>query len=178
MDDNFVIKTIKDRRSTRSFRPEMPSDETINAIISAGTYAPSGMNRQSPIIIAVRDRELKRELSRLNAKILGRGAEFDPFYNAPVILVVLADRTKPTYLYDGCMVMANLMIAAESLGVGSCWIHRAKEEFETEQGRRILKSLGITGDFEGIGHLIIGYAKEKPTEIPSRKADYIYRIGW
>ena len=92
------------------------------------------------------------------------GTTGDPFYGAPVVLVVLADKSRPTYLYDGSLVMGNLMLAAHSLGLGSCWIHRAKETFEREEGKAILKELGIEGDYEGIGNCVIGYAKEPAKE--------------
>ena len=91
-----------------------------------------------------------------------------------VVLIVLADKTVPTHVYDGALVMENLMLAAQDLGIGSCWIHRAKEEFESEEGKEILKSLGIEGDYEGIGHCILGYPAKEPKKAADRKASYIY----
>lgn len=108
----------------------------------------------------------------MNAKIMG--TDIDPFYGAPVVLIVLADKTVPTHVYDGALVMENLMLAAQDLGIGSCWIHRAKEEFESEEGKEILKSLGIEGDYEGIGHCILGYPAKEPKKAADRKASYIY----
>ena len=128
---------------------------------------------QSSIIIAITNENLRDKLSELNAKIMG--VDTDPFYGAPVVLVVLAKKNIPTHVYDGSLVMENLMLAASSLGIGSCWIHRAKEEFETEEGKEILKSLGIEDEYEGIGHCILGYKDEEGTLKP-RKDNYIYYI--
>ena len=127
-----------------------------NLVSSFGTYAATGMGKQSPIIIAVTDKTLRDKLSKLNADIMG--VDIDPFYGAPELLIVLANKKMPTYIYDGSLVMGNMMNAAADLGVANCWIHRAKEEFESEKGKEILKNLGIEGDYEGIGHLILGYA--------------------
>ena len=132
------------------------------------------MGKQSPIMIAVTDKETRDRLSRMNADVMG--ANSDPFYGAPAVIVVLADKNIGTYLYDGSLVMGNLMNAAHSLGIASCWIHRAKEEFESEEGKAILKSLGIEGDYEGIGHCILGYAASEPNPAAPRKAGWIYRI--
>ena len=171
---NQVIQTIKERRSCRDFKSDMLPDDIIQQICEAGTFAPTGMNRQSPIIIAVKDKDLRDKLSVMNAQIMGK-ENFDPFYNAPVILIVLADKAAPTYLYDGSLVMQNLMLAAQSLGLGSIWIHRAKEEFHSEEGKAILKELGIEGDYEGIGHCAIGYAASELPEASPRKENYIYK---
>ncbi len=141
----------------------------------AGTYAPTGMNRQSPIIICVTNKKIRDRLSKLNAQILGN-ENIDPFYGAPVVLIVLAERKYKTCIYDGSLVMGNLMNAAWSLGIGSCWIHRAKEEFETEEGKQILASLGITGDYEGIGHCILGYIDGEIPESLPRKENYIFYL--
>ena len=163
------------RRSIRRYEDKSVPREVLERIIGAGTYAATGMNRQSPIIVAVTDKETRDQLSRLNAKIMG--ADMDPFYGAPVVLIVLADKSMPTYVYDGSLVMGNLMLAAHSLGIGSCWIHRAKEEFESTEGREILRSLGIEDEYEGIGHCVLGYsAQEGPVAAPPRKADYVYWI--
>ena len=151
----------------------MVPKEVIDQIIEAGVYAASGMNWQSPIIVAVTNKEVRDKLSEMNAKIMG--VNIDPFYGAPVVLVVLADKTKPTYLYDGSLVMGNMMLAAHELGIGSCWVHRAKEEFETEEGKEILKSLGIEGEYEGIAHCILGYAEgDYPQEKPRKENRVFY----
>ena len=169
-----AIENLVTRRSIRKFRSDMVPKEVIEKIIEAGTYAPTGMNRQSPIIIAVTNKELRDRLSAQNAKIMG--TDIDPFYNAPVVLIVLANQAMPTYLYDGSLVMGNLMNAAHAYGISSCWIHRAKEEFESEEGRELLRSLGVEGDYEGIGHCILGYADcEQPSASP-RKENYAFWI--
>lgn len=169
-----MIKELFERRSVRSYTEEMVPKDVIERIIDAGTYAPTGRNLQAPIIIAVTDKALRDELSKLNADIMG--TDGDPFYGAPVVLIVLADKSVPTYVYDGSLVMGNLMLAAHSEGIGSCWIHRAKEEFELPQGKEILKSLGIVGDYEGIGHCILGYPNGDIPEARPRKENYVYWV--
>ncbi len=171
---NETLKVLETRRSCHSFKPDMIKEEDLEAVIKAGTYAASGRGKQSPIIIAVTDPEKIKEFSKKNAEIMG--ANIDPFYGAPVILVVLANKEIPTYKYDGSLVMGNLMNAAESLGLGSIWIHRAKEEFESDFGKNILKELGIEGDYEGIGHCALGYRNEPVKAAAPRKDDYVYYI--
>jgi nitroreductase len=173
---NETLKILETRRSCRNFKTDMIKDEELKAIIKAGTYAATGMGKQSPVIIAVTDKALRDEISEENRKIGGWGEGFDPFYGAPVILIVLADKAVPTHVYDGSLVMGNLMNAAESLGVASIWIHRAKEEFESDFGKCILKNLGIEGDYEGIGHCALGYAAEPAKEAAPRKDNYVYFI--
>lgn len=169
-----ALKLIESRRSIRSYKPDMVPDDLIDKVIEAGTFAATGGGRQSPIIIAVKDRKTRDKLSKLNADIMG--AETDPFYGAPLVLIVLADRSSSTYLYDGSLVMGNLMLAAHALGLGSCWIHRAKEEFDRPEGKEILKDLGITGDYEGIGHCILGYIDGDVPEAKPRKEKWSYTI--
>ncbi len=173
---NETLKVMETRRSCRNFKSYMVNDEELKAIIKAGTYAATGMGKQSPIIIAVTDKALRDEISAENRKIGGWDEGFDPFYGAPVILIVLANKEVPTHVYDGSLVMGNLMNAAESLGVASIWIHRAKEEFESDFGKNILKKLGIEGEYEGIGHCALGYAAEPAKDPIPRKADYVYHI--
>ena len=173
---NETLKVLETRRSCRNFKPDMVKEEELKAIIEAGTYAATGMGKQSPIIIAVTDKALRDEISAENRKIGGWDEGFDPFYGAPVILIVLANKEVPTHVYDGSLVIGNLMNAAESLGVASIWIHRAKEEFESDFGKGILKKLGIEGDYEGIGHCALGYAAEPAKEPAARKGDYVYYI--
>ena len=171
---NEVLKVLEERRSCRKFKSDMITDEELNAVIKAGTYAPTGMGKQSPIIIAIKNKEKRDELAKVNAKIMG--VDTDPFYGAPVILIVIADKNIVTYQYDGSLVIGNMLNAAESLGLGSIWIHRAKEEFESDYGKKLLKELGIEGDYEGIGHCAIGYRDgEKPDPAP-RKENYTYII--
>lgn len=169
-----AIENLVTRRSVKKYRPDPVDRAVIDKIVEAGMNAPTGMNRQSPIIIAVTDKAVRDKLSAMNAAVLG--ADIDPFYGAPAVLVVLADRSAGTYLYDGSLVMGNLMNAAHALGVSSCWIHRAKEVFDSEEGKQLLKLLGIEGDYEGIGHCILGYADgDVPAKKP-RKAGYVYYI--
>ena len=171
---NDVLETIKSRRSIRKYKSDMVPQDKLEKIIEAGTYAATGMGKQSPIIVAVTNKELRDKLSAMNAKIMGTNT--DPFYGAPVVLIVLADKSRPTYLYDGSLVMANLMLEAHDLGIGSCWIHRAKEEFESEEGKELLKSLGIEGDYVGIGHCVLGYVDGEYPGIPERKDNWVYYV--
>lgn len=169
-----VINNMKTRRSIRKYKPDMIPEDVLNRIIEAGTYAATGMGKQSPIIIAVTNKEIRDKFSKMNAEIMG--VDSDPFYGAPVVLIVLADKSRPTYVYDGSLVMGNLMLAAHAEGIGSCWIHRAKEEFESAEGKAFLKSLGIEGDYEGIGHCVLGYVDgEEPKAMP-RKENYVYCV--
>ena len=183
-----ALDNMKARRSCRAFLAEMPAKELIEKVCEAGTWAPTGHGKQSPLIVAVTNKALRDRLSAMNGRIwnelkVQRGelntqhssliTDFDPFYGAPVVLLVLADRKVPTYLYDGCAVITNMANAAEAVGLASCWIHRAKEEFDSEEGKQILRDLGIEGDYEGIDHLVLGLpAKQIPAPLP-RKSDYI-----
>ncbi|MDO4416554.1 MAG: nitroreductase [Erysipelotrichaceae bacterium] len=171
---NETLTTLKTRRSCRAYKPKHVEDEKIKAIVEAGTYAPTGMGKQSPIILVIKDEEIKNKLAKINAAVMG--ADMDPFYGAPDLIVVLANKDIPTYLYDGSLVMGNMLNAAASLGVASCWIHRAKEEFESEEGKEILKKLGIEGNYEGIGNLILGYAANPDAKAAARKDNYVYCI--
>lgn len=163
------------RRSIRSYKPDMPPKKLIDQIVEAGTYAASGRGKQSPIMLVITNKELREKLSRMNAQIMG-AEDKDPFYGAPVVIVVLADKSHPTHVYDGTLVMGNLMLAAHHFGLGSCWIHRAKEEFESPEGKAILQSLGIEGDYEGIGHCVIGYANGPAPQAAPRKENYTYYV--
>lgn len=174
MGKNETIENLKTRRAIRSYQSTVPDKELLEQVLEAGTYAPTGMGRQSPIIIAVTDKAVRDRLSRLNAAVMG--SDNDPFYGAPAVLVVLADRSIPTYLYDGSLVMGNLMNAAHALGLGTCWIHRAKEVFDSEEGKALLKEWGIEGDYEGIGNCIIGYPAQEAPQPKPRKADYIHFV--
>ena len=171
---NETMQNILTRRSIRSYKPDPVPRELIDQVVRAGTYAPTGMGEQSPIILAITDRETRDRLSRANAKIMGR--DIDPFYGAPAVLVVLADKSKPNHVYDGSLVMANLMLAAHALGLGSCWIHRAREEFQQPEWQELLRSLGVEGEYEGIGHCILGYPDGPEPESAPRKENYVYYI--
>ena len=169
---NPTLETILTRRSIRAFKPDMLPRETIDQIIEAGLYAPSGMNTQNTVIIAFTDQVIRDRLSRDNASVMG--VDRDPFYGAPVVLVVLAEKGRRTYVHDGALVMGNLMLAAHALGVGSCWIHRAAETFEMPHWKELLASLGLTGDYEGIGDCILGYADCDLPAPPARKEGRVY----
>lgn len=172
---NETLNVLKNRRSCRKFiSGKMPSEAELQAIIEAGIYAPSGMGRQPVKIIAVTNKDLRDKISAENAKVMG--AAMDPFYGAPVILIVIADKSAGTYLYDGSLVMGNLMNAAKSLGIASIWIHRAKEEFESDFGKKILKDLGIEGDWEGIGHVALGYADTDGEKAAAPRKDNVHWI--
>lgn len=166
-----TMKSILTRRSVRRYKSTMPEKAVIEEIAKAGTYAATGMGKQSPIILAVTNKALRDKLSALNAAVMG--TTNDPFYGAPVVLVVLADKSKGTYLYDGSLVMGNLLLAAHDAGLASCWIHRAKEVFESEEGKAILAELGIEGDYEGIGNCILGYADCELPDAAPRKDGYV-----
>ena len=166
-----ALETLYTRRSIKGFTDQMPSQTDIDKITKAGTTAPTGMGMQSPLIIVVKNKALRDELSKMNAEILGTTA--DPFYNAPVIIVVLADKSRGTYLTDGSLVMGNMLNAAHAVGLGACWIHRAKQVFESQRGKELRKEWGIEGDYEGIGHIALGYAAVEPKPAKPRKPDYV-----
>lgn len=171
---NEVIKNIMERRSCRCFDPNrMPATDLIQQIAEAGTWSPTSRGQQNPIIIAVTNKELRDRISRMNAAVMG--SDSDPFYGAPCMLIVLVKESENA-MYDGPIVMQTMMLVAHSLGLNSCWIHRAKEEFESEEGKQILRNLGIEGNYIGIGHLALGYAAAPIPEPKPRKEDYIYWV--
>ena len=174
-DMNEVIQCLTGRQSVKQYRPEQIRPEELDAIVTAGTYAPSGMGRQPCRIVVLQKKEDIAELEKLNAAILGN-PDAHPFYGAPTVLVVLADAKAGTAVEDGSLVLGNLMNAAHALGVGSCWIHRAREEFASGEGKALLKRWGIEGDWVGVGHCILGYAAEPAAPAKPRKADYIVRV--
>ncbi len=169
-----ALDDLKTRRSIRAYKAEIPAQELIDKVVEAGTYAPTGIGLQSPVIVVVTNKAVRDRLSQMNAAVLG--VNTDPFYGAPVVLVVLADRSRITYMQDGSLVMGNLMNAAHAVGLGSCWIHRAKEVFDSPEGKAFLKEWGIEGDYEGIGHCILGYAAGEAPEPKPRKENYVYYV--
>ena len=171
---NESIKNMIERRSVRGYKPDMIPKEDLDLILEAGTYAATGMGMQSPVIVAVTDKATRDQLSKMNADVMG--TDTDPFYGAPVVLVVLADKNRPTHIYDGSLVMGNLMLAAHALDIGSCWIHRAKEEFESAEGQEILTDLGIEGEYEGIGHCVLGYVDGEYPATHPRKDNWVYYV--
>ena len=172
---NEVLKCIETRRSVRRYRAEQIKDEELDAILRAGTYAASGMGRQPVKLVVLQKPEDVAELEAMNAAVLGApGAK--PFYGAPTVVVVLVDANVPTAVEDGSLALGNLMLAAHSVGVGSCWIHRAREEFASEQGKALLKKWGVTGDWLGVGHCILGYADGAEGKAAPRKDGNIVRV--
>ena len=173
---NEVMKAMLERRSCRSYKPDMVPQEDIDAVIEAGLYAATGAGKQTPIVIAVTDKKVRDELAKVNAQIGGWKEGFDPFYGAPVVLIVLARKSFPTYVYDGSLMLGNMMLAAHSLGLSSCWIHRAKEEFEMDAYKKLLKDLGVDEEVEGIGHCILGYADGELPKAAERAPGRVYKI--
>ena len=173
---NDIIRAMEERRSIRRFKSDMPFKEDIEQIIEAGLYAANGMGKQATITVAITNKELRDRLSAENCKIGGWKEGFDPFYGAPVILVVLADKNWANRVYDGSLVMGNMMLAAHSLGLGSIWIHRAKEEFDMPEYQRLLKELGVEGEWEGIGHCAIGYIDGDLPKAAKRKDKRVFWV--
>ena len=166
---NQTIKDILERRSCRKFKADAVPRELIEQVIEAGVYAANAMGQQEPRIIAVTDKDLRNRIAEENRKIGGWQEGFDPFYGAPVILVVIAPKEWRNRVYDGSLLMGNLMLASHALGLGSIWIHRAKEEFDSDFGKELLKKLGLEGEWEGIGHCALGYADGEPKAAAPRK---------
>lgn len=159
-----MLEVLKNRRSIRRYKPEQVSDADLDAILEAGTYAPSALNNQKTVLVAVRDKETRDRLSRMNAAVMGTSG--DPFYGAPCVIVVLADPGKGTWLEDGSLVMGNLMNAAKALGLGSCWIHRAQPMFDSPEGKELLRKWGLPETMKGVANCILGYPGEEPAPKP------------
>ena len=172
---NEVIRNLVARRSCKKFTDKQVEEAALEAILKAGTYAANGMAKQSPKIVVLQKQEDIRKLEALNASLMGN-PDLRPFYGAPTVCVVLADPAVLTATEDGALVIGNMLSAAWSLGVGSCWIHRAKEEFASPEGKALLKDWGIEGDYIGVGHCILGYPAGEYREAAPRKADYIIRV--
>ena len=173
---NEIMKAMEERRSIRSFKADMPDKAAVDQIMEAGLYAASGMGRQGVITIAVTNKEQRDKLAEANRRIGGWKEGFDPFYGAPVILIVLANKNNPTCVYDGSLVMGNMLLAAHALGLGGIWIHRAKEEFELPEYKKMLKDLGLEGEWEGIGHCAVGYVDGDYPAAAPRKDGRVFRI--
>ncbi|MDO4564326.1 MAG: nitroreductase [Clostridia bacterium] len=169
---NQTITDMLSRRSIRSYKPDPIPEELLNQILEAGTYAATGGGRQSPVMVLVTDKPLRDKLSKMNAAVMGK--DVDPFYGAPVVVSVLADPARNTYVEDGSLVIGNLMLAASTLNIGSCWIHRAKEMFESPEGKELLNQWGIPG-YVGIGNCILGYVNGEIPEAAPRKEGYIIK---
>ena len=168
-----MYEDLLTRRSVRKYTDRQVEDEKLDKVLTAGLYAPTGMNNQAPVMVAVRDKTTRDKLSRMNAAVMG--ASGDPFYGAPCVIVVLSDPERMTWVEDGSLVLGNLMNAAHSLGLGSCWIHRAKECFDTPEGKALLRAWGVPENYRGVGNCILGYAAEEPEAKP-RKSGRIIKI--
>ena len=168
-----MYEDLLTRRSVRKYSDRPVEDEKLDKVLTAGLYAPTGMNNQAPVMVAVRDKATRDRLSRMNAAVMG--ASGDPFYGAPCVIVVLSDPERMTWVEDGSLVLGNLMNAAHSLGLGSCWIHRAKECFDTPEGKELLRAWGVPENYRGVGNCILGYAAEEPEAKP-RKSSRIIKI--
>ena len=173
---NEIIKAMLERRSCRKFKAEMPKKEDLQQIIEAGLFAANGKGGQSAIILAITNKEIRDKLADVNRKIGGWPEGFDPFYGAPAVFVVLAEKNWITHVYDGSLVIGNMLLAAHSLGLGSIWIHRAKEEFEMAEWKELLKSLGAEGEWEGIGHCAVGYVEGELPEAAKRKDGRVFWV--
>lgn len=155
-----MYETLLERRSVRKYKPEQITDAELDAVLKAGLYAPTAKNNQKPVMVAVRDKETRDLLSKLNADIWG--IDSDPFYGAPCVVVVLADPDIPTWIDDGSLVLGNMLNAAHALGLGSCWINRARQTFDLPEGKALLEKWGLPERYRGVGNCILGYADEKP----------------
>ena len=171
---NEVLNTIKTRRSVRAYKSDAVPEELLNAVLEAGTYAPTGRGNQSPTIIAVTSEKYRKEIAELNAEVMG--SQNDPYYGAPVVILVLAEGTANTFVEDGSCVLENMMLAAASLGLSSVWVHREREIFDSEKGKALLRELGLSETLRGVGSIALGYADGTVGEAAERKADYIVRV--
>ena len=171
---NETIKNLLERRSVRGYKEDLVPEEVLNEILEAGEYAPSGMGQQGTLMVVTQNPKLVAKLSKMNADVMG--TESDPFYGAPTVVVVFADSNMPTCVENGSLVMGNLMLEAEEQGIGSCWIHRAKEVFASEEGKALLKKWGVEGDYEGIGHCVLGYPAGDVPKAKPRKENYVYHV--
>ena len=171
---NETIKTLLERRSIRKFKPEQITEDELNLILEAGMYAPSGANQQSAFFVVVQDKETLRKLSAMNAAVWGK--DVDPYYGAPTVILVFADRSKVTPVEDASLALGNMFNAAASLGIGSCWVHRERQMFETADGKDLLMKWGVTGDYIGVGSCILGYPDCEHPKAAPRKDKFIVRV--
>lgn len=169
--NNIVLENIRTRRSIRGYRKEQITDEELNAVLEAGTYAPTSRGMQAPFIVAVQNEKLVEKLVKLNAQIMG--VTSNPYYDAPTIILVLAPADARYPVHDGSCILENMMLAAHSLGLGTCWIHREKEMFELPEGKELLREMGLDDTLIGIGALSVGYPDAEPSPAKPRKLDYI-----
>jgi nitroreductase len=171
---NETMKTLLNRRCVRAYKPEQVTDEELNAVLEAGKYAPSGANRQSALFVVVQDPETLKVISRMNQQIAG--ADSDPNYGAPTVILVLADSTKTTPVEDASLALGNMFNAAYSLGLASCWVHRERQMFESQEGKALLKKWGVEGDYLGVGSCTLGYPAGDHPEAAPRKDDFVVMV--
>ncbi|MBI5018436.1 MAG: nitroreductase [Deltaproteobacteria bacterium] len=171
---NETMHTMLNRRSIRKFKTEQIKDEELNAVLEAGKYAPSGANQQSALFIVVRDKATREQLAKMNAEVLGK--DIDPYYGAPTIILVLADTTKVTPVEDASLALGNMCNAAYSIGLGSCWIHRTRDMFESEEGKALLKKWGVEGNYIGVGSCILGYPDGDHPKAAPRKDPFVVMV--
>ena len=171
---NETIKTLLERRSVRGYKKDLVPAEVLDQILEAGEYAPSGMGMQGTMMVVTQNPELVAKLSQMNAAVMGSGA--DPFYGAPTVIIVFADSEMGTCVENGSLVMGNLMNAAHALGVDSCWIHRAREVFDSPEGKALKAQWGVPESYVGIGHCVLGYRSGEYPEAKARKAGFVIRV--
>jgi nitroreductase len=171
---NETMNTLLKRRTIRKYKPDQITDEELNAVLEAGKYAPSGANQQSAIFIVVQNKEVIQKLTKMNAAVIGK--DTDPYYGAPTIILVLADKNKPAPVEDGSLAIGNMYNAAYSLGLGACWVHRTRQMFESEEGKSLLKEWGVEGEYIGVGSCILGYADCEQPKASPRKDNFVYMV--
>ncbi|MDR2355097.1 MAG: nitroreductase family protein [Clostridiales Family XIII bacterium] len=169
-----LLEFLKSRRSIRAFKGEQIAADALDAVLDAGVYAPTGMGKQSPVVVAVQDRETREQLVRMNAQVMG--ASGDPYYGAPTILLVFGPKSVETYLKDACNVLTYLLLAAHAAGLGAVWIDREREMFETEEGRELLRKWGLPDGLTGVGAVALGYADGEAPRPAARKKDYVVKF--
>ena len=172
MNHEEMLTLIKTRRSCRSYRPDAVPDDVLDKVLEAGTYAPTGGGRQSPVIIAVRDPKLRSALSAMNAEIMGGNT--DPYYGAPVVVLVLAEGN--TFVEDGTCVLENLMLAAHAMGLATVWVHREREMFDSDEGKALLQAWGVPAGMRGVGALALGYPAGEAPKAPERRPGRIFKV--
>ncbi len=170
---NAVLESLKTRRSCRKYEPRQITKEELDAVLEAGEWAPTGMGTQNPLIVVLQDPEKIAKIEKMNSAVMGN-PDGHPFYGAPTVLIVFADSSRHTYVEDGSLVMGNMLNAAHSIGLGSCWIHRAREVFESDEGKAMMKEWGIPESYQGIGNCILGYAVEEAPAKPRKEGYVIY----
>ena len=171
---NETLKTLLERRSVRGYKEDLVPAEVLDQILEAGEYAPSGMGKQGTLMVVTQNPELVKKLSAMNAAVMGTTS--DPFYGAPTVIIVFADSEQGTYVENGSLVMGNLMNAAHSLGVDSCWIHRAREVFDSPEGKELKAQWGVPEAYVGVGHCVLGYRSAEYPQVKARKEGFVIRV--